>query len=134
MTILNIDDSRFIRLANSRALVRAGYNVIEAGDGEDGLQIAKEQQPDLILLDMMLPKISGPELLRVLKQNPLTSSIPVIVLTSLSSKNKDRLIAQGAAGFVEKSNLTLAHDSAALVQEIEAIVKSSTVRGKSKPV
>ena len=59
MNILIVDDSRFLRLANERALIKAGHNVITASDGEQGLQLARERKPDLVILDMMLPKLSG---------------------------------------------------------------------------
>jgi len=56
MKILLIEDSKFQRIANQRALSKAGYEVIQAEDGEEGLRVARESIPDLILLDMMLPK------------------------------------------------------------------------------
>ncbi len=64
MNILIVEDSRFLRLANERALTKAGHNVISASDGEEGLRRAVERQPDLIILDMLLPKMSGPDVLR----------------------------------------------------------------------
>jgi CheY-like chemotaxis protein len=67
MKILLIEDSKFQRIASERALVKAGYDVIQAGDGEAGLRIARENIPDLVLLDMMLPKVSGNDVLRALK-------------------------------------------------------------------
>jgi DNA-binding response OmpR family regulator len=67
MKILLIEDSKFQRIANERALLRAGYSVIHAGDGDEGLRSARENNPDLILLDMMLPKLSGLDVLRALK-------------------------------------------------------------------
>ena len=67
MKILLIEDSKFQRIANERALVKAGYEVMHAGDGEEGLRVAHESIPDLILLDMMLPKVSGLDVLRILK-------------------------------------------------------------------
>ncbi|MGB0047432.1 MAG: response regulator, partial [Terriglobales bacterium] len=79
--VLLVDDSKFLRMANERALSRAGYQVSTAADGEEALQVANAQLPDVILLDMMLPKISGPEVLKALKGNPATMDIPVIVLT-----------------------------------------------------
>ena len=59
--ILLVEDSKTIRLENESALQNAGYEVICAVDGESALQMAREQRPDLILLDMILPKMSGPE-------------------------------------------------------------------------
>jgi len=58
MKILLIEDSKFQRIANERTFVKAGHVVIHAGDGEQGLRIARKDIPDLILLDMMLPKVS----------------------------------------------------------------------------
>jgi len=64
MKILIVDDSRVIRLANQSALNKAGHQTFSAGDGEEGLRLAREHRPDLIVLDMMLPKLSGPEVMR----------------------------------------------------------------------
>jgi DNA-binding response OmpR family regulator len=61
MNILIIDDSRFLRMANERALTRVGHNVVCASDGEEGLRLALERKPDLVVLDMPLPKVSGPD-------------------------------------------------------------------------
>lgn len=119
MKILLIDDSRFMRLANQRALTHAGHEVIGSEDGEKGLEVAIQIQPDLILLDMMLPKLSGPEVLKALKENSRTRSIPVIVLSALSEMNKERLMRQGAADFIEKSDDMMAHSSIELVRAVE---------------
>jgi CheY-like chemotaxis protein len=105
--ILLVDDSKFLRLATERALARAGYAVITAADGEGALQMAREQQPDLILLDMLLPKMPGPEVLKALKKDPATAGIAVVVLTGLSEKNAARLRKDGACAFLEKSALGL---------------------------
>ncbi len=64
MKILLVEDSKFLRLATERALARAGYEINSAPDGEEALRLAKEKLPDLILLDMLLPKMSGPDVLR----------------------------------------------------------------------
>jgi CheY-like chemotaxis protein len=61
-----------------------------AGDGDEALLMAGEKLPDLILLDMMLPKMSGPGLLKALKKEPATDAIPVVVLTGLSQANAER--------------------------------------------
>src|SRR5213076_3181539 len=57
MNILIVDDSRFLRLANERALVRAGHSLISASDGEEGLRLARERMPDLIVLDMYAAEV-----------------------------------------------------------------------------
>ncbi len=121
-TILLVDDSRLFRTANHRALIRAGYDVIDAEDGQRGLELARERMPDLILLDMMLPKASGPEVLRALKDDPRTSLIPVIVLSGLSQKNKTKLEHDGAADFVEKTDDLLRNDSAILVKAVQQML------------
>ena len=105
--VLLVDDSRFLRMANECALCKAGYQVSTAADGEEALRVANDKLPDIILLDMMLPKISGTEVLRALKANPATRDIPVIVLTSLSQRNEEKLLSEGAAAYFEKSTLQL---------------------------
>ena len=68
-TVLLIDDSRFLRKANELALSRSGYSVLAASDGEEGLHIACEKIPDLIVLDMMLPKMPGQQATRTEKRS-----------------------------------------------------------------
>ncbi len=60
-TILLVEDSKFLRIATERSLMKAGYTVISASDGDEALLIAAAGHPDLIVLDMMLPKLSGPD-------------------------------------------------------------------------
>ena len=76
MKILLVEDSKPIRRENETVLQQAGYEVICAEDGETALQMAREQRPDLILLDMILPKVSGPEVLRSLKSDGSTADDP----------------------------------------------------------
>jgi CheY-like chemotaxis protein len=75
--ILLVDDSKFLRLATERALARAGYQVSAANDGEHALEMARSERPDLILLDMLLPKMTGPDVLKALKADPATAGIAV---------------------------------------------------------
>jgi two-component system, cell cycle response regulator DivK len=103
--ILLVEDSKPIRRANEEALVKAGYEVISAEDGATALQMAREHNPDLVLLDMILPKMSGPEVLQHLKSETKTAEIPVVVVSSLSEKNRDRLVEAGAEDFLEKNLL-----------------------------
>jgi CheY-like chemotaxis protein len=121
-TILIIDESRMIRTITERDLARAGYRVIAAADGEHGLRSARQSAPDLILLDMLLPKVTGLDVLRALKVDELTKNIPVVVLTSLSKENADRLMNEGAAGFFEKSDRTSQDSSAGLIQLIASVL------------
>ncbi|MFZ0770163.1 MAG: response regulator [Candidatus Sulfotelmatobacter sp.] len=105
--ILLVEDSKFLRLATERALARAGYDMSSAIDGDEALRLAREKMPDLILLDMLLPKMSGPDVLKALKADPGTKAIPVVVMTGMSQKNAARLQHDGAVGFLEKSTLEL---------------------------
>ena len=105
MKILLVEDSKPIRHENEGVLIKAGYEVISAEDGETALQMARDLHPDLVLLDMILPKMSGPEVLRHLKSESKTAEIPVVVLSSLSEKNRDRLMAAGAEEYLEKNLL-----------------------------
>lgn len=103
MKILLVEDSKPIRRENERALLKAGYEVVCAVDGESALRFAQEEKPDLILLDMILPKMGGPEVLRHLKEEPATANIPVVVVSSLSDKNRQKLMEAGAEDYLEKS-------------------------------
>ncbi len=103
--ILLVDDSKAILHENERVLHKAGYEVICAEDGELALKLAREHKPDLILLDMILPKVSGPDVLARLKKDAATADIPVVVLSSLTEKNRQKLIEAGAEDYVEKNSL-----------------------------
>jgi CheY-like chemotaxis protein len=100
-----VEDSKPLRRENEGALQRAGYEVICAEDGEAALEMAQEGHPDLILLDMILPKMTGPEVLRHLKSEAKTKDIPVVVLSSLSEKNRQKLMEEGADDYLEKGAL-----------------------------
>lgn len=121
--ILLAEDSKFLRLATERALARAGYEVCSAADGEEALRLAREKLPDLILLDMLLPKMSGPDVLAALQKENLTKGIPVVVMTGMSQKNAERLRKDGALGFLEKSALELDKGSEKLLAAVREILQ-----------
>ncbi|MGD0759507.1 MAG: response regulator [Candidatus Sulfotelmatobacter sp.] len=122
MMILLVEDSRFLRVASERALVKAGYDVVSAVDGEAALLMARERIPNLILLDMMLPKLDGLGVLRALKHDPQTAGIPVIVLSGLGQLNEAKLKREGAAAYFTKSDSLLANDSDTLLHVVESVV------------
>ncbi len=126
--ILLVEDSKFVRIATERALARAGYDVSSAGDGEEALRMAREKLPDLILLDMLLPKLSGPEVLLALKKDAATKAIPIVVMTGMSQKNAARLQQDGADGFLEKSALNLDEGAGKLLLAIRDFLKRSQGR------
>jgi CheY-like chemotaxis protein len=121
--ILLVDDSKFLRLATERALARAGYEVSTPMDGANALEIAREKKPDLILLDMLLPKMTGPDVLKALKNDPATAGIAVVAFTGLSQKNAVRLEQDGAFAFLEKAELGLDKGSEALLVALARIVR-----------
>ena len=86
-------------MATERALARAGYVVLTASDGPKAIELAKSGKPDVILLDMLLPGMSGPDVLMTLKKDSGTAGIPVVAFTGLSQKNAMRLQKDGACAF-----------------------------------
>ncbi len=107
-TILLADADQFIAVAFRHGLERAGYIVIVTHDGEEALALAESARPDLILLDLILPKINGFEVLERLKQSEELQSIPVIVLTSLSQPSDEaEARSYGIADFLDKSDISL---------------------------
>ena len=129
MKILLIEDSRLLRTTTERMLTRAGYAVLAAADGEEGLRVALESKPDLVILDMMLPKLSGPQVLQRLRLNPSSMSTPVIVLTSLSESNREKLLSEGASLYFEKSLINVDTGSHLLLDAIQNLL---TRANKSK--
>jgi CheY-like chemotaxis protein len=105
LKILMIDDNVHLQIAFKKILTSNGYDVELSGDGEEGLALARSIKPDVILLDMMLPKLSGPAVLYALKEDRETRSIPVIALSGLPCSNNARLRRDGAVSYLQKSNL-----------------------------
>ncbi len=127
MKLLVVEDSRFFRLAMEKVLSKAGYQVISASDGDEALRRARGERPDAILLDLLLPKTAGLDVLKELKRDAATSGIPVIVLTGLSPRNAAKLQKDGAAAYLEKSEHILNSVGGApspLVIAIEKVVNS----------
>ncbi|HEV3038303.1 MAG TPA: response regulator [Candidatus Angelobacter sp.] len=120
-TILVVDDSRFMRTTVEHILDKVGYQVAMAVDGEEALRIANDILPDAVLLDLLLPKIGGPEVLRCLKTNPVTADIPVVVVTGLSQKNEGKLRKAGAFAYLEKG--TLFEHPQILLELVDAALK-----------
>jgi len=104
-TVIIAEDSRFLRKATELILSKSGFTVLCAQDGRETLDMAFEHQPDAIVLDLMMPKVNGIEVIRALKANPGTSSIPIVVLSALAQENDRKIIREGAAAYYEKSRL-----------------------------
>jgi DNA-binding response OmpR family regulator len=130
-TVLLIEDSRFLRIANERALSKAGYQVISASDGEAALRVARERLPDIVLLDMLLPKLDGQRVLTGLKEDSHTAHIPVIVLSSLPQSNEERLKRDGAAAYIQKSQLLLDSADETLLAAVAKVVRRMRASDKT---
>ena len=86
-----------------KAILKGAYNILEATDGEEGLNMALSEQPDLILLDMSLPKIDGFEVVRQIKSKSAARHIPVIALTARAMKgDRERTIEAGCDDYISK--------------------------------
>ncbi len=101
--ILLVEDNEMNRDMLSRRLIRHGYEVLLAVDGAEGLAMAQEHTPDLILMDMSLPILDGWEATRALRANPATQSIPVIALTAHAMEGeRSKALAAGCDDFYTK--------------------------------
>lgn len=101
--VLLVEDNELNRDMLSRRLVRRGFHVVTAVDGEEAVQRTNETKPDLILMDMRLPGLSGWDATRRIKANPETNAIPVIALTAHAMKvDREQALAAGCDGFETK--------------------------------
>jgi len=99
--ILLVDDSIYQRIKLRKFLEAAGYEVIEASDGDEGLSMAESHQPDCMVLDLLMPKVNGIEVLRVCQEKNL--NIPVIIHTSdIQELTRQECLALGAVAFLNK--------------------------------
>jgi len=102
-TVLYVEDNEFNRKIVRQLLSRTTYRLVEANDGEAGVAAAREQQPDLILMDVQLPKMSGLDATRMLKSDASTAHIPIIVITSFALSGDDRkAMDAGASSYLAK--------------------------------
>ena len=113
--ILLVEDDRFLRKAAETTLKQQGYTVITAADGEEALRVARSAPPDLILLDVIMPKLNGFQVLDALKKDPTTAHIPVIILSNLGQdRDVQQAMEAGATAYFIKADLSLQ----ALVQRV----------------
>jgi two-component system, cell cycle response regulator DivK len=102
-TILYVEDNEFNLKMVRQLLARTAYRLIEATDGELGVATALKEVPDLILMDIQLPKMSGLEATRQLRANPSTAAIPIIVITSFALSGDDQKAKDaGATAYITK--------------------------------
>jgi two-component system OmpR family response regulator len=118
-TVLILDDEPHLQEELTVALVEAGYRVRNAYDGEAGLETALHDAPDLVVLDLILPKKDGFKVLREMKWQEQTKNIPVIVLSNLdNSDNIELAIRLGAKSYLAKSNYSIGH----IVEKIRSVL------------
>lgn len=116
------DDSLLVRLYQKR-FAKDGHDVVAARDGEEGLALIEREQPDLVLLDIMMPKLSGLEMLERIKANPATRSVPVVILSNVSGEaEQERALELGAVAYIVKS----ANDPARVAAKVREILTAST--------
>lgn len=119
-TILIVEDEPTLQKALCIALEQEGYEVKSALEGEIGLKLARESKPNLILLDLILPKMDGFEILAELKKDELTKEIPVIILTNLeSSQDIEKALVLGAKTYLVKANYDLKN----IIQKVKENIK-----------
>jgi two-component system cell cycle response regulator DivK len=98
-TILHIEDNDFNRKIVRDLLARTSYRLVEAVDGESGVAKALEERPDLMLVDIQLPKMSGLEVTRRLRSEPATALVPIIIITSFALSGDDQRAKEAGASY-----------------------------------
>ncbi len=120
--ILFIEDEASLQKTLGELLRGEGYEVISALDGESGLNLARTQSPDLIILDLILPKIHGLDVLKELKKDDTTREIPIIILTNLEDMaSVEKALELGATTYLVKANYTLEE----VLEKIKNALKSN---------
>jgi CheY-like chemotaxis protein len=120
--IMIVDDDEDIRAVTELAARRIGnWRVVSAASGEEALDVARRELPDLILLDVMMPVLDGPTTMAKLREEPATAAIPVIFLTAKVQQHEiDRYLELGARGVIRKP-----FDATALPDEVRRILRET---------
>ena len=117
--VLLVEDDRFLRKAAEAMLRRNGFTVRTAADGDEGLRSAQAERPDIILLDLIMPKLQGFEVLERLKADDATASVPVVILSNLGQEaDVVKAMTAGAAAYFIKSNTSLSN----LVEQVRGVL------------
>ena len=117
--ILVVEDEEILRTALSEELKQEGFEVAQAKDGQEGVEKALSEKPEIILLDLVMPRLDGLGALRQMKENPLTKQIPVVILTNLSDYGKvSEALSLGAMDYLVKANYQLEE----LINKIKVIL------------
>ena len=118
--ILIVEDDKFLRELIAKKILAEGYDTAEAKDGEEGLKKIEAEKPDLVLLDLVLPGMTGFDILKSVQENPLLSDIPIIVFSNLGQRDDvDKAINLGAKDFLIKAHFTPQE----IIERIKSILK-----------
>lgn len=118
--VIIVEDEAVLQKALSIEALGAGFTVFTAGNGEAGLELIRKEKPDAVLLDLMLPKMNGFDVLAALKKDDATKNIPVIILSNMGQdEDRKKGLALGAADYFVKSNT----DLEALTEKIKKMIE-----------
>jgi len=123
--VLLAEDSRFLRSAATTVLEAYGFKVFGAADGEQALKIASDENPDVVLLDLILPKVQGHEVLQRLRQMPAMAGVPVIIFTS--HPNKQAFSAFAPVDFISKDSFVLDQLAGRINENLQKCAATSAV-------
>lgn len=102
-TVLYVEDNEYNRKIVRQLLSHTSYRLLEAPDGEAAMALVRQDRPDLVLMDVQLPRMSGLDVTRAMRAEPATADIPIIVVTSFALSGDDqRAMAAGASGYLAK--------------------------------
>ncbi|MBU1292351.1 response regulator [Patescibacteria group bacterium] len=122
LSILVIEDDKFLRELLVRKLEGTGFNILIAVDGQEALKKVKEELPQLILLDLVLPSLDGYDILKQIKQDPQTSKIPVIILSNLGQEEEVKKgLDLGANDYLIKAHFTPDE----IIRKVKAVLKNN---------
>ena len=131
-TILIADDEEPLRRLVQTTLESAEVRILQAADGEAALELARRERPDLIVLDVMMPRRTGLEVARALRQDPATATFPILMLTGLGQeKDREEVLALGVSGYLVKPFSPL--ELMKRVQEVLAIAETAENKNESQP-
>ena len=124
--VLIVEDHPTMRDAMRLVLEEDGHEVEEAADGENGIAMVREHPPDVVLLDLNIPVVSGSDVLEVLKADPVTAGVLVVIVTATGEEGRKRAIALGADDYITKPFSPLA-----LLRTVERVLRGSGTSGSS---
>lgn len=118
--ILIVEDDKFLRELIGQKLVKEGYDILEAVDGEEGLKKVKSEKPDMVLLDLILPSIDGFEVLSRIKEDVGPVAPPIIILSNLGQKEDvEKGLKLGAVDYLIKAHFTPGE----IIEKVRSILK-----------